>query len=167
MKYFLVGLTMAISCAVHAEVGSRHTERAGGFSLCAPKGWIFKEFPGMKYQIAFGPVTSEFSSNINVVDEAFKGALKDYVDANLATLEKMMQDFRLIRRESLKTRGGVKMEKLIISCTQKKYSLRQVFYFLPGPRGRQFVITCSTVSDNGEQLDPIFEESVRTFEFTQ
>ena len=67
---------------VLAALGDSHVEKAGGFSLQAPKGWEFREFPGMKYQIAFGPASNSFSPNINVVDEAYDGSLKSYVDSN-------------------------------------------------------------------------------------
>ena len=78
MKKLLLAICFFFTAAytVHAEVGDKHTEQAGGFSLRAPKGWQFREFPGMKYQIAFGPAAKSFSPNINVVDEAYGGSLK-------------------------------------------------------------------------------------------
>jgi hypothetical protein len=50
----------------HAEVGDRHSEKAGSFSLQAPKGWKFHEFPGIKYKIALGPALNSFSPIDNI-----------------------------------------------------------------------------------------------------
>lgn len=74
MKKIIISMCYlaAMMCSsAYAEVGARHEEKSGGFSYQAPKDWQFREFPGMKYQIAFGPVSGSFGSNINVVDEAY------------------------------------------------------------------------------------------------
>lgn len=149
---------------VHAEVGDRHSEKAGSFSLQAPKGWKFREFPGMKYQIAFGPASNSFSPNINVVDEAYDAPLKGYVDANLNTLKKMFEQFTLIKRDAFVTTRGMKGERLVVTSLQQKNLLRQTFYFLPGVNGKYFVVTCSALAAGGEALDSVFEESIKTFE---
>lgn len=150
--------------AAHAEVGDRHFEKAGGFSLRAPKGWQFREFPGMKYQFAFGPVADSFSPNINVVDEAYGGSLKSYVDANLATLNKLFEQFRLLKRDAFVTTSGTKGARMVTTSLQHRNRLRQTFYILPGVNGKYFVVTCSALAAGGEALDAVFEESIKTFE---
>lgn len=150
--------------AVHAGVGDKHVEQAGGYSLKAPQGWQFREFPGLKYQIAFGPAAKSFSPNINVVDEAYGGSLKSYVNANLQNLEKMFVQFKLIKRTDFITTGGLSGEKLLTTSLQGKVLLRQTFYFLPGIKGKYFVVTCSSLAEGGESYDAAFEESMKTFE---
>ncbi len=149
---------------VHAEVGDRHFEKAGGFSLRAPKGWQFRDFPGMKYQVTLGPASNSFSPNINVVDEAYRGPLKSYVDANLDSLNKIFVEFRLIERGAFLTSSGVSGERVVTTSLQHKNRLRQTFYFLPGVNGKYFVVTCSALAAGGEALDAVFEESIKTFE---
>jgi hypothetical protein len=148
----------------HAAVGGKHVEQAGGYSLQAPQGWQFREFPGLKYQIAFGPVAKSFSPNINVVDEAYGGSLKSYVDANLQNLEKMFMQFKLIKRAAFVTTGGLSGEKLVTTSLQGKVFLRQTFYFLPGIDGKYFVVTCSSLAEGGESQDTTFEQTMKTFE---
>lgn len=148
----------------HAEVGDRHFEQAGAFSLQAPKGWQFREFPGMKYQLAFGPAKNSFSPNINIVDEAYGGTLKSYVDASKNTLTKMFVQFTLIKRDAFVTTNGLRGERMVTTALQQKSLLRQTFYFLPGVNGKYFVVTCSTLAAGGETLDSVFEESIKTFE---
>jgi hypothetical protein len=162
--YLLAGLVCLFFSSVHADVGSRHIERAGGYSLQAPKGWEFREFPGMKYQIAFGQPKDAFAPNINVVDETYGGPLKTYVDLNLQSLEKLFVDFKLLRREAFVTASGVKGEKIIVTSLQQKNLLRQTFYFFPGPSGKYLVVTCSALAKGGEALDGLFAESLKTFE---
>ncbi len=150
--------------AAYADVGARHIEQAGGFSLQAPKGWQFREFPGLKYQIAFGPAENQFSPNINVVDEMYAGSLKSYVDANIKSLERVFVEFKIIKRGAFVTASGIKGEKLITTSLQQRSVLRQTFYFIPGVNGKHFVVTCSVPAEGGESRDSLFEESVKTFE---
>ena len=149
---------------VLAELGESHVEKAGGYSLQAPKGWEFREFPGMKYQIAFGPASNSFSPNINVVDEAYDGSLNSYVDANAKSVEPVFEQYSLIRREAFATKSGLKGERLVTTSLQYKNKLRQTFYILPGRKGKYFVVTCSALAAGGESLDAPFEESMRSFE---
>ena len=164
LLFFVTCFFCLFAYAAYAEVGDRHIEQAGGFSLQAPKGWQFREFPGMKYQIAFGPAKNQFSPNINVVDEAYQGPLKSYVDANVKTLEKMFVQFKLIKRGPFVTTSGLKGERVITTSLQQKSLLRQTFYFMPGVNGKQLVVTCSALAQGGESLDSLFEESLKTFE---
>ena len=148
----------------YAEVGDRHSEQAGGFSLRAPKGWQFREFPGMKYQFAIGPASKSFSPNINVVDEVYGGTLRSYVDANKESLNKIFVLVTLIKRDAFVTTSGTRGERMVTTSLQQKYLLRQTFYFLPGVNGKYFVVTCSALAAGGEALDSVFEESIKTFE---
>src|SRR5437667_12582996 len=91
-----------------AQTGDRHTESAGGFSYCPPKGWTMKEVPGLKYQIAFAKASGGFTPNINVVDEVFSGALKDYVNGNIQALTKQFKEFKNLGQSDFKTDSGAK-----------------------------------------------------------
>ncbi len=152
-----------LCCAAHADVGDRHVERAGGFALRAPKGWQFREFPGLKYQVAFGPPKDSFSPNINVVDEAYSGSLKNYVDLNIETLKRVFVQFKLIEREAFVTTSGWRGEKVVTTSLQQRNLLRQTFYFFRGPKGKYLVVTCTTLAKGGQAFDRPFEESLKTF----
>ncbi len=150
-----------------AAVGERHSEPAGGFSLQAPKGWQFREFPGMKYQIAAGPTSNSFTPNLNVVDEMYGGSLKSYVDESTKTLKRIFVEFKLIKRDPFVTKSGLRGERMVTTSLQQKYALRQTFYVFPGAKGKYFVVTCSALAAGGEALDAVFEESMKTFELTR
>jgi hypothetical protein len=159
--YFLLCLTAHVA---HADVGDRYSEQAGGFSLRAPKGWNFRDVPGMKYKFAFGPASNSFSPNINVIDEAYPGSLKSYVDLSKNAVEKMLPQFTLIKRDAFVTTSGIRGEKMVATSLQQNNLLRQTFYFLPGAAGKYYVVTCSALAAGGDALDPVFEESIKTFE---
>jgi hypothetical protein len=150
---------------VDAAVGARHSEQAGGFSFQAPAGWQFREFPGMKFQIALGTPENEFAPNINVVDEEYQGSLQSYVDGNLETLRKVVPGFVLVNRHPFATKSGLQGEAVVAHTEQYNKLLRQTFYFIPGTNGKYFVVSCSALKEGGEKLDSTFEESVKTFEF--
>ncbi|GEM_PF-2526170 len=138
-------------------------EQVLGFTMQAPKNWQFRELPGLKYKGVFGPTANSFTPNIIVLDEAYDGSLKSYVDANAKALEKHFVQFALIKRDAFVTTSGLKGERMVTTSLQQKSLLRQTFYVFPGAKGKYFVVTCSALAAGGESLDAIFEESITTF----
>jgi hypothetical protein len=151
-----------VARAEDAPVGERHIEVAGGYSFAPPKDWTLKEFPGMKYQFAFGPAANGFAPNINCVDEAFNGTVDTYANENLKSLQAIFQGFKKISQVTFKTEAGVSGVKLVTTSEQQKMALRQTFFFLDGPAGKKLVFTCSCLAEGGEKLDPVFEASIKT-----
>jgi hypothetical protein len=146
------------------EEGRRLTEAAGGFSFVVPPGWEIREFQGLKYKIAVGKPASGFTPNINVQDESFNGSLEEYAQASLASLRRVLKEFRLRKQDDFKTAGGLEGKRLILESEQGGKSLRQTVYLFA--RGNtKFVITCSVLAEGGEKLDPVFEASMKTFRF--
>jgi hypothetical protein len=161
----VIGGFIGFCCAVtiFAANGPRHVENEGGFSFCAPSGWNFREFPGMKYQIAAGVAKDAFSPNMNVVDEQFAGSLKEYVDGNLQTMSKVFQQFKLIKRKAFTTSSGLKTEIVIINALQQNNLLRQTFLFVSNAKKGYFVVSCSCLEKDGDNYTKAFEESLKTF----
>jgi len=143
--------------------GGRHVEEKGGFSFTPPKGWECRDYPGMKYQIAFGPPADGFAPNINVVDEKFDGTLKAYVEANEVTLAKVFQSYKKISLTELKTEAGVSGTKLVTTNEQNGKALRQTFVFFDGPPGKKLVVTCTTLAEGGEKFDAAFDTCLKSF----
>ena len=142
----------------------RHVEKTGGFSFVPPEDWKVRDFPGLKYKIVVGPIGAGFASNINVVDETIKGTLDDYVKGNIAVLQSAFKKFRLVKQDDFKTSAGLQGARLIAESEQNDMLLRQTFYFF-GTADTKYVITCSTLAEGGEKLDPVFEKSMKTFRF--
>ncbi len=147
-----------------AEDPRRHVEAAGGFSFVPPEDWKIQDIPGMKFKAAIGPSAAGFASNITIVDEQFSGSLDAYVKQNVAVLQKVFKKYNLVQQNDFKTTAGEEGARLVTKNEQQGRLLRQTFYFF-GRGDTKFVITCSTLAEGGEKLDPVFETSIKTFRF--
>ena len=135
------------------------------FSFTPPEGWEFRDpLPGMKFKAAIGPARAGFASNINVVDEAFNGSLAAYAEGNLTAIQKAFKNFRLLKQETFTTTNGEPAVRMVTENEQNGRQLRQTFYFF-GKGNTKFVVTCTTLAEGGEKLDPVFEASMKTFRF--
>ncbi len=137
-------------------------EKAGAFSYDPPPGWQVVEAPGLKYRISHGPRVNEFAPNINVVDEIFQGTLAEYVEANLKNMGKYFVNFKVLKRENLKTQDNEDVVKFITENLQQKTMLRQYFFFI-GSGKRKYVFTCTTLPTIADELSKVFEKSMNTF----
>ncbi len=137
-------------------------EKSGGFSYDPPAGWQIMEYPGLKYQIAHGPINSDFTPNINVVDETFSGSLVDYVEANLQALERIFPGLEVLSSEKVQTEDNQDAVMIIAENKQQGRWLRQTFFFI-GPADRKYVVTCTVPAEGGDAFDPVFSECLKTF----
>ena len=156
-------LTVIIICAGCGREPARvHYEKTGGFSYDPPEGWQIMEFPGLKYRISHGPTENEFAPNINIVDETFKGGLTAYVDGSLENMKKLFTDFTVLKREEFQTEDGLSAIRLVAENKQHGRMLRQTSFFFSKAR-RKYVATCTTLAEEGEGLDGLFAQSMKTF----
>lgn len=153
----------ALGCG-NDPVPGRHSE--AGFSFVPPPGWEVRPFPGLKFRAAVGPPAAGFAPNINIIDDVNPLPLDDYVQANLNGLRQMTQNFRLVRQEAFKTAEGLEGGRLIGENDQQGRRLRQTSYFF-ARGGTKYVVTCSALAEGGEQFDPVFEATMKTFRFDQ
>jgi hypothetical protein len=156
-----------VAHAVEADnLGERHAEKDGGFSLKPPKGWRVAELPGFKYSIIAGPAAKGFAPNINVVDEVFPGKLSEYVAANIKSLEKVFKDYKKVNDSTTRLDSGDTVPCMVITDTQGAILVRQTFYFVNGPKskGTKLVVTCTCLAEDGDKWDATFERSVKSLE---
>ncbi len=143
-------------------VNGRLVEPEGGFSYVPPDGWMAYRLPGLKYRIVSAPIQAGGAPNINAADEFFAGSLEEYVKANLATLQRVMPEFRIVKQEDFQTTAGLPSVRLVAEVKQNGINLRQSYYFF-GNGNTKYVVVCTTRRDGGEELDPIFEASMKSF----
>jgi hypothetical protein len=161
----LAGALLASGCTKSAEAeGRRHHEDAGDFSFIPPEGWVVQEMPGLKYSIAHGQPQGGFTSNLNVIDQAFPGSLESYVDGNLQGLERIMNGFSMSSREQFTTDEGKKGIRLVTESIFNGTGLEQHFYFFDTGK-KMVVITCSRLAGSEPRLDAAFDACVKTFRF--
>jgi hypothetical protein len=158
----LLGSVVSLTAA--DKKTERHVEKAGGFSFVPPDDFMLKELPGMKYKAAIGPPAGGFAPNIVFVDEAHKGTLAEYVEANKKGLQTAFKNYKVVLEKNLKTDGGAECTMLRIQRDENGKALRQTFYFLEASPERKIVATASTLAGAaGEKWEPILEASVKTF----
>jgi hypothetical protein len=160
----VLSLSLILSCAGEKkqDESDRLIEKEGGFSYVPPRGWEIVEFPGLKYRISRGTIVSEFAPNINVVDEQYSGTLDSYVDGNIDAMSGVFEDFNLINREPFSTDEGLQSVMLIVENVQMQRNLRQYFYFFED-NDRKYVVTCTSLASNYEEVDSLFDKSIRSF----
>jgi len=146
----------------------RYAAPDGMFSFSSPNGWVWREIPGRKYKVAFGELVGDFAPNINVVDEAFSGTLDAYVDGSLKILpvgyEKLgYKNFKVLSRGVFTTTSGQAGVRIVFESEINGRALRQTQFFFDGKDGRKLVVTCTTLAPGGEELDSVFEKSLKTF----
>ncbi|HKE56683.1 MAG TPA: hypothetical protein VKB46_08280 [Pyrinomonadaceae bacterium] len=152
-----------------AQTGAKYVAEDGMFSFSIPEGWTLREIPGRKYKVAFAAPENGFGANINIVDEAFSGALDAYVDGNLKIMaegyEKVgFENFKVLGREAFTTTTKQAGIRLLTQSEANGNPIRQTFYFFNGKDGRKLVVTCTCPAAGGESYDPIFERSLKTFQ---
>jgi hypothetical protein len=137
-------------------------EQAGGFSFDPPEGWKITEMPGMKYRVAMGAPTNDFSPNILVVDETAPVDLPEYLDKSAEMLKKLGMAETEPARETFRTDHGASGFRWVFEHEQYGNQLRQTqYYFANGDH--KYVVTCTALADGGQALDAVFEESLKSF----
>jgi hypothetical protein len=164
LVFVLAAFRAGAGSGQQSEEPRRHQEQAGGFSFIPPKDWEVRDFPGLKYKIVTAPLKAGFTSNINVVEEQSKGALEDYVKANITALEKVFKKCKIISHQPFKTESGLESARVVAEAEQGEKMLRYVFYFFSRD-DTKFVVTCTTLADGGEKLDPVLDSSLKSFRF--
>ena len=134
----------------------------GGYSLNPPQNWIVKELPGSLYKGVFGVPVNNLTPNINIQEERYSGPMDTYVDLSLLAIEKLMKAEKISQNPfSAQNIEGV---KLVTHTEFNDFELTQTFYFFQNPQGQKVVVTATTGRDSGSQMDPVFDEIMRTFQ---
>ena len=133
------------------------------FSYQVRQGWTVRPYGGMKYKLAFGPVSKKFAPNMNVMAEETALSIDKYCQANEATLKKAIPGIKFKGKTYFTTAKGLKGVKLSTTASQQGKQLAQVFYMFPGRGNTRFVVTCTTLIEQAAKYAPAFDKSMKTF----
>ncbi|MCL2444092.1 MAG: hypothetical protein FWD13_11615 [Treponema sp.] len=148
------------------QLGDIYTERSAGFTMAMPAGWQTQNF-NQKYLSIVGPQDRGLTPNIGFADEDYSGPTSGYIDAALGLFPVIFSDFTLLNRSTFTTDSGIVGETITYRCTMGSIQVRQKMYVFPNRRGTSvMIISCTAPSVNGERYDPIFDASVKTFNWT-
>jgi hypothetical protein len=137
---------------------------SGKFAFDSPPGWTKQPFGGLKHDVVMGPAANGFTPNINIVEERFRGSIDAYVQGSIDSMNRMLQNAQILAQSEFTTTDGLEGRRMTIENDQFGHRLRQTFYFFE-QGSQKFVVTCSALAEGGEELDPVFETSMKTFHF--
>ncbi|MCL2764114.1 MAG: hypothetical protein FWD40_02385 [Treponema sp.] len=147
------------------QLGELYSDRT--FSMSMPRGWQTMDF-NQKYLSIVGPVDGGLTPNIGFADEDYSGAISGYIDAALALFPLIFSDFTLLARSGFTTNSGITGESITYRATMGSIQVRQKMYAFPNRDGTSvLIISCTAPLTNGERYDPIFDASVKTFNWTR
>jgi hypothetical protein len=149
---------------IHGEL---YVERNAGFSMYIPKGWEIRDM-NQKYLMAMGPVEDNFSPNINFGDDQYSGAISEYIDAVIAQLSQLYVDLEIFENEKFTTNIGLQGRYITLSGRMNEIHVRQKLYLMQNKKGTAImVITGTVLFASGEKYDALFDECVKTFNWTK
>ena len=152
------------SSVASANKESRIYEYDGNFSYCPPRGWNITEYADFVYKIVIGPIDNKFAVNINFVEEAFEGSIKEYVDTSFSNIHESFDSCKQLGRSEFITNSGIVGECVITNNIQEGNLLRQIYYFFPLPGNICIVITCTSLESVCKKYLSVFDETIKTFE---
>jgi hypothetical protein len=165
----VVILTFAITSAAQANC-ARHIETAGGLSFCPPEGWIEEKKAEDKYSRFFGPAQEGFTANLNIKDETSALLLPDYVAGSIkrillpASAEKMgATSVKLVNQSEFITTSSLRGFKVEFRTEWKSWVISTVQYYFEAALDNKFVVTLTSVEAQRAKLDPVCDDSVKTF----
>ena len=136
-------------------------ELGGGYSVAVPEQWIVGDFPGSKYKGLFGARVENFTPNINIQEENFGGPMDTYIDLSMVQLEKMMRAQKVSQGSF--SAGNIQGVKVVTHTEFNDFKLQQTLYLFESPPGQKVVVTATTSRDLGSQMDPVFDNIMKTF----
>jgi hypothetical protein len=147
--------------------GDLYVERNAGFSMYVPKGWGTRDM-NQKYLMVIGPTVDNFTANFNFGDEKYSGPLSNYLDAVVVQLKRFYTELDVLESGDFTTLKGIEGKYLTLLGRINEIQARQKLYILPN-KGKTaiLIITGTAPPDDGERYDLLFDECVKTFNWTK
>jgi len=145
-------------------------DKKEGFAIEFPENWETKtEFMGTAI-ISLSPkadLTDTFRENVNVVTEDLPMTMtaKQYYEANLVSMRKMLKEFAVITSSTVTLDGAPAIKMIATHAMGNNKSKNMTFFFTRGKKG--FVITCTATPQTYTQYKPVFDTISMSFKFVQ
>ena len=148
------------------KLGETFTSTENGYSHRIPQGWEKKPPPQAGVTMIAAPAASGFSSNMVTTVEQFDGSLRAYADANLKSLQANLPDAKLVSDHEFVPDNKASSYKLTFTNKMNKVDLAQALYLFEGKQGKKIIITCTASAKQGPELEPLFDDCMKTFTLT-
>jgi hypothetical protein len=143
-------------------LGQAYTFDRAGLSLQPPKDWISKQLLGLNYTAFVSDATEMPTASITLIEDAYPGALTEYIETNLKAIAKAFKQFKRLNQSEFKTNSGIVGVAIASESEQLGQPVRQIFYFFTGKDGKKLVFTCSFAAKESEKLAPLCAASLQT-----
>ena len=145
------------------KMGETYTSTENNYSHRIPENWESKPGPQPGVTMIVAPASSGLSSNMVATVETFAGSLDDYVTANKQALATSMPDAKVVSDGEFVTDSKVPGHKVKFQNKIKDVDLSQTLYFFDGGDGRKIIVTCTTPAKFSDDLNPLFDDCMKTF----
>jgi len=134
------------------------------FTFELPQDGEFADFPGMKYQVGYLKLQDgdDFRANVNAVDEAFAGSLREYGDAIENGLQRIVPEFKKLSAKQIKTKSGAPAFRMVYESRQQGRDLTQVSYVIDGG-DVMYILTGTTSRLTTDRDLPVFDTIAQSF----
>lgn len=138
------------------------TDTAGNFSFVMPEGWTAVTLNGVQYRTAAGITIEGFTQNITAMREKFAGTLDEYLEEAKKHLIAQDGELQIVKEEPFTTIGNIEGIKIVFDCVYSSLSLKQYLYIFQ-VENICFLFTCSVAADEPEEIEEVFDASMKTF----
>ena len=169
-KITIICFTLAVLFIQNASgqtLGDLYVNSEAGFSMSMPENWQTYNV-NMKYLAIVGPQDGEFTPNINFGDEEYSGLVSEYIDELFEYLPMFFNDFKVQDRTDFRTNNGLTGECITYLAVMGTVNVKQKMYIISNRRRTSvMIITCTSPPVTKDIYDIIFDESVRTLNWTR
>lgn len=148
------------------EAGGPISVGAHGCALRVPKGWMEKTTPAGGVMFV-SPKESGYAANLIVMSEPFTGTLREYADANVASVKQVAPAASFTSDAAFPTGSGAPSFRSTFANKVEELDVTQAMYFFDGPPGRKIVVTTTGPAVDDAALRPLFDTCLRSLTLLQ
>ncbi|HJT81111.1 MAG TPA: hypothetical protein VJ719_07935 [Chthoniobacterales bacterium] len=146
------------------KAGEVYTSTENGYSHRVPANWESKPSPQAGVASMFvAPSSSGLASNMVTTVEPYDGSLTDYIAANKQAVSAAAPNAKFLSDAEFATDAKVNAHKVKLQNKMNDIDLAQTMYFFDAPNGRKIIVTCSSPAKFGNDLEPLFDDCMKTF----
>ncbi len=164
ISILLILFALGFSLFAQEEYADENKE----FSFIIPEDWQCINYGTFKYNLVVGERIDNFTQNIVISTEAYKGSMKQYVASSEDGLKKMIPNHKLIKKGEFKNDNKIQAYKFVIEneyeIAKTKKKVRQYIYTFKN-KDVFFICTASVLQKTSEEMEEVFDESMRSFKF--
>ena len=166
--FLLIVFLICLSFMVLAQVGARHYEYVGKYSICPPATWKVQSFALSPNKVIVGPVENNhttlmvFTNHRGGLDE--DETFAEYVISISFIHSITLKNYKCNDISVFVTNKGLEGVKIDYTYEQGNNNIQAYSYFFIFPDGRIIDITCGNARTSGNKFEKYFDESAKTLE---